>query len=101
MAQQSWLNQLGIVATVQNFKKKKKEDKVAQQNGTVDVQSAKTLDVECKNTVRAFALLYIRKKSTNLWLKKKKKYILNKPKVLYLLHIHLTSVTMFSQNIYF
>ena len=76
MAQQSWLNQLGIVATVQNFKKrkrKKEEDKVAQQNGTVDVQSAKTLDVECKNTVRAFALLYIRKKSTNLWLKKKKK----------------------------
>ena len=46
---------------------------MAQQNGTVDVQSAKTLDVECKNTVRAFALLYIRKKSTNLWLKKKKK----------------------------
>ena len=74
MAQQSWLNQLGIVATVQNLKKKKrkKKDKVAQQNGTVDVQSAKTLDVECKNTVRALALLYIRKKSTNLWLKKKK-----------------------------
>ena len=37
---------------------------MAQQNGTVDVQ--------CKNTVRAFALLYIIKKSTNWWLKKKK-----------------------------
>ena len=38
---------------------------MAQQNGIVDVQ--------CKNIVHAFALLYIRKKSTNLWLKKKKK----------------------------
>ena len=36
---------------------------MAQQNGTVDVQ--------CKNTVRAFAPLYIRKKSTNQRLKKK------------------------------
>ena len=54
-------------------KKRKKKDKVAQQNGIVDVQR--------KNTVRAFALLYIRKKSTNRLLKKKK-YILNKLKVL-------------------
>ena len=38
--------------------KKKKKKKVAQQNGIVDVQ--------CKNIVHAFALLYIRKKSTNL-----------------------------------
>ena len=37
--------------------------------------SAKTLDVQCKNTVHAFALLYIRKKSTNQWLKKKKVHI--------------------------
>ena len=71
MAQQSWLNQLGIVATIQNFKKKKK---VAHQNGTVDVQS--------KNTVRAFALLYIRKKKHKSMIEKKKKYILNKPKIL-------------------
>ena len=38
MAQQNWVNQLDTVATVQNFKKKKKRDKVAQQNGTLDVQ---------------------------------------------------------------
>ena len=78
MAQQSWLNKLGTVATVQNLKKekrKKEEDKVAQQNGTVDVQ--------CKNTVCIFVLLYIRKKSINLWLKKQKKKLhVNKPKVL-------------------
>ena len=42
---------------IKKKKKKKKKKKVAQQNGTVDVQ--------CKNTVRAFAPLYIRKKSTN------------------------------------
>ena len=33
--------------------------------------SAKTLDIQYKNTVHAFALLYIRKKSTNQLLKKK------------------------------
>ena len=38
---------------------------MAQQNGTVNVQR--------KNTVHAFAILYIRKKSTNQWLEKKKK----------------------------
>ena len=37
MAQQSCVNQLGTVATIQNLKKKKK-GKVAQQNGTIDVQ---------------------------------------------------------------
>ena len=53
MAQQSWVNQLGTVATVQNLKKKEKKkkkikwlDKVAQQNDTVDVYSTKTLDVQ-------------------------------------------------------
>ena len=40
---------LGIVATVQNLKKKKK-DKVANQNGTVDEQW-KTLYEQCKNSV--------------------------------------------------
>ena len=35
--------------------------------------NAKTLDVQCKNTVCAFALLYIRKKSTNSMIEKKKK----------------------------
>ena len=39
--------------------------------------SAKTLDIQCKNTVHAFALLYIRKKSTNRWLKKKSTYWIN------------------------
>ena len=45
MAQQSWLNKLGTVATVQNLKKekrKKEEDKVAQQNSIVDVQRKNT-----------------------------------------------------------
>ena len=44
---------LGTVATVQNFKKKKRkkeEDKVANQNGTVDEQW-KTLYEQCKNSV--------------------------------------------------
>ena len=31
----------------------------------LQMYSAKTLDIQCKNTVHAFALLYIRKKSTN------------------------------------
>ena len=43
------------------------------QNGTIDEQW-KTLYEQCKNTVCAFTLLnIIRKKSTNLWLEKKKK----------------------------
>ena len=42
--------------------------------------SAKTLDVLCKNTVHAFALLYKKKEHKSLI--EKKKYILNKPKVL-------------------
>ena len=33
--------------------------------------------------------------------KSDEQYILNKPKVLQLLHIHLTSITTFSQKIYF
>ena len=49
-----------IVGGIMNcsYYSKLKKKKVAQQNGIVDVQR--------KNTVRAFALLYIRKKSTNL-----------------------------------
>ena len=33
--------------------------------------NTKTLNVHCTNTAHAFALLYIRKKRTNRWLKKK------------------------------
>ena len=57
--------------------------------------SAKTLDIQCKNTVHAFALLYrytvqkyctcirtfIYKKKEHKSMIEKKKYILNKPKV--------------------
>ena len=37
------------------------------------VCSSDTVDVQRKNTVHTFAILYIRKKSTNRWLEKKKK----------------------------
>ena len=52
---------------------------------------------QCKNAIEERAQI-------DDWEKKKKndeQYILNKLKVLYLLHIHPTSVTTFSQNIYF
>ena len=47
---------LGTVATVQNFKKRKKkeEDKVANQNGTVN-QQWKMLYEQCKNSVEKIA----------------------------------------------
>ena len=48
LAQQSWVNQFGIIATVQ---KKKKKYKVANQNGTVD-EKWKMLYKQCKNTVK-------------------------------------------------
>ena len=46
--------------------KKKKKKKKWLNKMELQMYSAKTLDVQCKNVVRAFTLLYIRKKSTNL-----------------------------------
>ena len=47
-------------------KRKKKKKKTKWLNKmALQMYSAKTLDIQCKNTVHAFALLYIRKKSTN------------------------------------
>ena len=60
MAQQSWLNQLGTVATVQNLKKekrKKEEDKVAQQNSIVDVQRKNTRCTVQKHCTRICAFI--------------------------------------------
>ena len=64
------------VAIVQNSKKKKKEDKVANQNGTVDEQW-KILYEPCKNTREKRAQI-------NDWekIKSDKQYILNKSKIL-------------------
>ena len=58
------------------LKKRKKRKKTKWLNKmALQMYNAKTLDVQCKNTVRAFALLYIRKKSTNSMIEKKKKSI--------------------------
>ena len=61
----TWTNQSGTIATVQNLGGKKGS-------------------LHQKGHCRGIASSYIvsRKKSTNRWLGKKKKYILNKPKVL-------------------
>ena len=61
------LKSLGTVTTVQNLKKKKKEDKVPHQNGTVDEQW-KTLYEQCENTIGALALLDIRKKTSFIYI---------------------------------
>ena len=63
--------------------------------------NAKTLDVQCKNTVRAFALLYIRKKSTNSMIEKKKKVHIEQTKST-ITFTHLpNNYHNISQNIYF
>ena len=72
---------------------------MAQQNGTVDVQHKNTRRTVQKHCTRIHTFKYNKKKEHKSMIEKK--YILNKPKVLYFLHIHLTSVTTFSQNIYF
>ena len=65
------------VATVQNLKKKK--DKVAQQNGTVNVQHKNT---ECKvQKYHTPIHTFIYQKKEHKSMIEKKKYILNKPKV--------------------
>ena len=79
LAQQSWLNQLGTIATIQNLKKKKK-DKVAQQNGIIDVQRKNTRCTVQKHCTRIRAFIYKKKEYKSMI--EKKKYILNKPKVL-------------------
>ena len=72
---------LGTVATIQNLKKKKKKDKVANQNGTVDEQW-KTLYEQCKNTVEKRAQINDWEKIKIKSKKSDEQYILNKPKVL-------------------
>ena len=47
------------------LKTKKKNDKVAQQNGTVDVQHKNIGCIVQKHCMRIRAFIYIRKKSTN------------------------------------
>ena len=62
---------------------------MANQNGIVE---------PCKNAVEKRVQINDLEKGKK---KNDEQYILNKPKVLLLLHIHPTSVTTFSQNIYF
>ena len=61
--------------------KKKKEDKVANKNGTVDEQW-KTLYEQCKNTVEKRAQIDDWEKIKIKNKKSDEQYILNKPKVL-------------------
>ena len=82
-----------VLYTHTQKKKKKKKDKVAQQNGIVDVQR--------KNTVRAFALLYIRKKSTNSMIEKKKKVHIEQTKSTLTFTHSPNNYHNISQNIYF
>ena len=63
--------------------------------------NAKTLDVQCKNTVRAFALLYIRKKSTNSMIEKKKKVHIEQTKSTLTFTHSPNNYHNISQNIYF
>ena len=63
--------------------------------------NAKTLDVQCKNTVRAFALLYIRKKSTNSMIEKKKKVHIEQTKSTLTFTLSPNNYHNISQNIYF
>ena len=79
MVEQSWLNQLGTIATIQNLKKKKK-DKVAQQNGIIDAQRKNTRCTVQKHCTRIHAFIYKKKEYKSMI--EKKKYILNKSKVL-------------------
>ena len=89
MPQQSWLNQLGTIATIQNLKlkkkkrkkKKKRNDNVVQQNGTIDVQRKNTRCTVQKHCMRICAFIY-KKKVHKLMIEKKKKKYINKPKVL-------------------
>ena len=63
-------------------KRKKKEDKVAQQNGTVDVQRKNTRCTMQKHCMHIRAFIYKKKEYKSMIEKTKKKLHVNKPKVL-------------------
>ena len=61
--------------------RQKKKTKVAQQNGTVDIQCKNTGCIEQKHYTCICAFVY-KKKEHKSMIKKKTKYIFNQPKVL-------------------